>query len=144
MFFPRSFFNLIIQHFHRLYNLLPGFHRFNDIVRMEFTGGITQPPDFVSLGNHGNILYNPHGISEVFRVGDTLYTFVANIDNSTIAMLYFPGCDNASISSSTDRDPPEIFYDSAGIYNIQLVLDEGTPQQENWCRNIVIFLYHHR
>jgi gliding motility-associated-like protein len=112
-------------------------NRFNDIVRMEFNQGIDQPPDFVSLGDQG-ILFNPHGISDVFRVGDTLYTFVANIDNSTITRLFFPGCDNASISSDTVRDPPEISYNTPGIYNIQLVLDEGTPQQDNYCRNIVI------
>jgi gliding motility-associated-like protein len=112
-------------------------NRFNDIVRMEFNQGIDQPPEFVSLGDQG-ILFNPHGISDVFRVGDTLYTFVANIDNSTITRLFFPGCDNASVSSSTERDPPEISYDTPGNYNIQLVLDEGTPQQENFCRNIVV------
>ncbi len=112
-------------------------NRFNDIVRMEFNQGIDQPPEFISLGDQG-ILFNPHGISDVFRVGDTLYTFVVNIDNATITRLFFPGCDNASIASSTDRDPPEISYNAPGNYNIQLVLDEGTPQQENFCQNIVI------
>jgi gliding motility-associated-like protein len=112
-------------------------NRFNDIVRMDFIRGIDQPPEFVSLGDRG-ILFNPHGISDVFRVGDTLYAFVANIDNSSITRLYFPGCDNASISSSTDRDPPDISYNEPGNYNIQLVLDEGTPLQENFCRNVVV------
>jgi gliding motility-associated-like protein len=63
---------------------------------------------------------------------------VANIDNSSITRLYFPGCDNASVSSSTERDPPEISYNQPGNYNIQLVLDEGIPQQENVCRNVVV------
>jgi gliding motility-associated-like protein len=112
-------------------------NRFNDIVRMDFNRGIDQSPDFLSLGDPGS-LFNPHGISDVFRVGDTLYAFVANIDNSSITRLYFPGCDNASISSSTDRDPPDISYNAPGNYNIQLVLDEGTPQQENFCRNVVV------
>jgi gliding motility-associated-like protein len=71
-------------------------------------------------------------------VGDTLYAFVANIDNSSITRLYFPGCDNASISSSTDKDPPAISYNVPGNYNIQLILDEGTPGQENYCRNVVV------
>jgi gliding motility-associated-like protein len=112
-------------------------NRFNDIVRMDFNRGIDQSPDFLSLGDPGS-LFNPHGISDVFRVGDTLYAFVANIDNNSITRLYFPGCDNASISSSTDRDPPDISYNAPGNYNIQLVLDEGTPQQENFCRNVVV------
>jgi gliding motility-associated-like protein len=113
-------------------------NRFNDIVRLEFYQGIDNSPDFISLGDPGS-LFNPHGISDVFRVGDTLYTFVANIDNSTITRLYFPGCDNASVSSSTDRDPPDISYNAPGNYNIQLVLDEGTPQQENYCQNVVVY-----
>jgi len=112
-------------------------NRFNDIIRMEFNQGIDQPPEFVSLGEQG-VLFNPHGISDVFRVGDTLYTFVANIDNSTITRLFFPGCDNASPSSSEEQNPPEISYNSPGNYNIQLVLDEGTPQQENYCQNVVV------
>ncbi len=112
-------------------------NRFNDMVRIEFNQGIDQSPDFVSLGDPGS-LFNPHGISDVFRVGDTLYTFVANIDNSSITRLFFPGCNNASLSSSTERDPPEISYNMPGNYNIQLVLDEGSPQQENFCRNVVV------
>ncbi len=112
-------------------------NRFNDMVRMEFNQGIGQPPDFISLGDPGS-LFNPHGISDVFRVGDTLYTFVANIDNSSITRLFFPGCSNASIPSSTERDPPEISYDMPGNYNIQLILNEGTPDQENFCRNVVV------
>jgi gliding motility-associated-like protein len=112
-------------------------NRFNDIVRMVFDNGLDNPPDFTSLGEIGS-LYNPQGISDVFRVGDTLYAFVANIDNSTITRLYFPGCDNASPSSSADRNPPPVSYNAPGIYNINLVIDEGQPDQENMCKNIVV------
>lgn len=112
-------------------------NRFNDIVRMVFSDGLGNPPTYTSLGETGN-LYNPQGISDVFRVGDTLYAFVANIDNSTITRLYFPGCTNAHPASSTDRDPPPVSYDTPGIYNINLVIDEGQPNQENMCRNIVV------
>jgi gliding motility-associated-like protein len=112
-------------------------NRFNDIVRMVFNNGLDENPVYTSLGETGN-LYNPQGISDVFRVGDTLYAFVANIDNSTITRLYFPGCNNASPPSSTDRDPPPVTYNAPGIYNINLVIDEGQPGQENACRNIVV------
>jgi gliding motility-associated-like protein len=104
---------------------------------MVFDNGLDNPPDFTSLGEIGS-LYNPQGISDVFRVGDTLYAFVANIDNSTITRLYFPGCDNAIPSSSTDRNPPPVSYNASGIYNINLVIDEGQPDQENMCKNIVV------
>lgn len=113
-------------------------NRLGDIVRMEFNNGIDSIPDFTSLGDAGN-LYNPQGISDVFRVGDTLFAFVANIDNNSITRLYFPGCNNASIASSTDRDPPPITYNAPGNYNISLVINEGLPDQENYCRNITVF-----
>ncbi len=112
-------------------------NRYNDIVRMVFNNGLDNPPEFTSLGETGN-LYGPQGISDVFRVGDTLYAFVANIDNSTITRLYFPGCDNARPFSSTERNPPPITYNAPGVYNINLVIDEGQPNQENFCRNIVV------
>lgn len=125
----------IIRDCERIYGFV--LNRFNDIVRMEFNQGIDAPPDFTSLGEIGN-LYNPHGISDVFRVGDTLYTFVANIDNSSITRLYFPGCNNANPASSTDRDPPPVVYNQPGTYNISLALDEGTENQDNYCKDIVV------
>lgn len=112
-------------------------NRFNDIVRMVFNNGLDNPPEFNSLGRTGS-LFNPQGISDIFRVGDTLYAFVANIDNSTITRLFFPGCNNASPASSTNRNPPPVTYNAPGIYNINLVIDEGQPNQENACRNIVV------
>ncbi len=112
-------------------------NRLGDIVRMEFNNGIDSIPDFTSLGDVGN-LYNPHGISDVFRVGDTLYAFVANIDNNSITRLYFPGCNNASIASSIEREPPPYFYNAPGNYNISLVINEGLPDQENYCQNVTV------
>jgi gliding motility-associated-like protein len=111
---------------------------YNDIVRMVFNNGLDNPPEYTSLGTIGN-LDNPHGISDVFRVGDTLYAFVANNNSgSTLTRLFFPGCDNASPASSTLRDPPPVTYNAPGTYNINLVIDEGQPNQENMCRNIVV------
>ncbi len=112
-------------------------NRYNDIVRMVFNNGLDNPPEYTSLGETGN-LYGPQGISDVFRVGDTLYAFVANIDNNTLTRLYFPGCNNAMPPSSTQRNPPPVTYNAPGIYNINLVIDEGQPDQENVCRNIVV------
>ncbi len=125
----------IIRDCERIYGFV--LNRFNDIVRLDFTNGYESEPEFTSLGNMG-YLYNPQGISDVFRVGDTLCTFVANMDNSTITRLYFPGCTNASPSSSTERYPPAIKYNAPGIYNINLVINEGQPDEEYYCRDIVV------
>ncbi len=112
-------------------------NRYNDIVRLVFNNGLDNPPEYTSLGEIGN-LYGPQGISDVFRVGDTLYAFVANIDNNTLTRLYFPGCNNATPPSSTLRTPPPVTYNAPGVYNINLVIDEGQTDQENGCRNIVV------
>lgn len=112
-------------------------NRFNDIVRLDFANGLGAVPGFTSLGEIGG-LFNPQGISDVFRVGDDLHAFVANIDNSTLTRLTFEGCDNAVPPSSTDRDPPAVRYTEPGTYNINLVIDEGLPQQENYCLNVVV------
>lgn len=114
------------------------FNSYNDVVRLDFTNGILEEPDFTTLGAMDN-LYNPHGLSDVFRIGDSLYAFVANVDNSTLTRLLLTGCSNSSISSSTDRDPPIIYYDSPGVYKISLTLDEGTINQEYYCKNISVF-----
>ncbi len=104
---------------------------------MEFTNNIEGPPLFTSLGEIG-VLYNPQGISDIFRVGDNLYNFVVNIDNSTITRLVFEGCQNANPPSSTNRNPPAITYNAPGTYNINLVIDEGLPTQENYCLNVEV------
>jgi len=111
---------------------------YNNIVRLDFYDGFLEEPEFTSLGAMDN-LYDPHGFSDVFRIGDTLYTYVTNTDNSSLTRLLLTGCDNSSISSSTERDPQNIFYDSPGVYKISLILDEGTIDQEYFCNNISVF-----
>jgi gliding motility-associated-like protein len=114
------------------------FNSYNEVVRLDFNDGILNEPVFTLLGEMDN-LYNPHGLSNVFRISDSLYAFVVNVDNSTLTRLLLTGCSNSSISSSTDRNPPIIYYDSPGIYQISLVLDEGTINQEYYCQNIAVF-----
>jgi len=109
----------------------------NDIVRLTFPTGLLSSPQGVSLGNIANFAF-PHHISELFRVGDSLYTFIMNVNNSTISRLCFPSCNNASISSSTLQNPPPYSYNSPGIYNISLVVDEGMPTQSNICKEVLV------
>lgn len=112
-------------------------HYANELIRFRFTGGIAGAPVFESLGNVGD-LYHPHGISNVFRENDMLYMLIGNINNS-ITRLYFQPCSNASLAYSADRDPPKVTYNSPGIYNVSLVLDEGLPTQETVCKDVVVF-----
>jgi gliding motility-associated-like protein len=112
-------------------------HYANELVRLEFTNGIAGMPVFESLGNVGD-LYQPHGISNVFRENDRLYMLTGNINN-TITRLYFQPCSNASLPYSTERNPPRVTYDSPGIYNVSLSIDEGLPTQQTVCKDVVVF-----
>ncbi len=109
----------------------------NDIVRLTFPDGLSSMPSSTSLGNIGNFSF-PHHISELFRVGDSLYTFIMNVNNSTISRLTFPSCINSSIQSSNLQYPPSFFYNNPGTYNISLVVNEGLPSQSNICKEIYV------
>jgi gliding motility-associated-like protein len=107
------------------------------LVRLNLPGDISGPITGQSIGNIGS-LDQPSTFSEVMRLGDTLYTLVTNPGNSTVSLLYFPSCTNASIPSSNVKDPPAISYLTPGQYNIMLVVDEGLPTQENVCKPIIV------
>ncbi|HEU4555040.1 MAG TPA: gliding motility-associated C-terminal domain-containing protein, partial [Chitinophaga sp.] len=109
----------------------------NDIVRIDFTGSITGAVSGVSLGTGGGMSF-PHSISTMFREGNSLYAFVTNVDNNTISRLVFSGCNNASIPSSTQQQPPAISYNTPGIYTINLLTDELLPSQSIFCKTIVV------
>ena len=112
-------------------------HYNNELVRMDFGMNIESQPVYESIGNVGD-LYQPHGISEIFRENDILYFLVANINN-TLSRIYFQPCTNASIASSTDKNPPKVTYNQPGEYNVSLIIDEGLPTQEILCKNVMAF-----
>lgn len=109
----------------------------NDMVRLTFPNGLTSIPSGSSLGNLANFSF-PHHISELFRVGDSLYTFIVNEVNHTISRICFTSCNNSTQASSNIHTPPSFSYNTPGIYNISLVINEGTPTQSNICKNIVV------
>jgi len=109
----------------------------DNIVRLTFPNGLLSSPLGTTLGNIANFDF-PHHISEMFRVGDSLYTFIMNVNNNTISRLCFTNCNNSSISSSNLQNPPLFSYNTSGIYNISLVVNEGLPTQSNLCKDIVV------
>ncbi|MBN2613007.1 MAG: T9SS type B sorting domain-containing protein [Bacteroidales bacterium] len=112
-------------------------HYTNELIRLQFSGAITAVPQAESIGNIGN-LYQPHGMSNVFRENDMLYLLVGNISNS-VSRFHFQPCSNASLPFSADRNPPKVTYDSPGIYNVSLTIDEGLPTQSVFCKDVVAF-----
>ncbi|GEM_PF-576363 len=107
------------------------------LVRLNFTNGLDQPPTGTSLGNLGSLNF-PHSISKLFRVGNSLYSFITNVNNSTITRLQFAGCDNASIPSTSAENPPPFTYSQPGTYNISLTVDDGLPTQSSYCKPVVV------
>lgn len=109
----------------------------NDIVRLDFNNNLLSTPTAQSLGNIGD-LYFPHSLSQIFRVGADLYTMITNVRNNTLTRLRFAGTTSSNIPNSTDSTPPTITYSSPGIYNINLMVDEGLATQTSICKSITV------
>jgi len=107
------------------------------IWRLSLPSGITGPITGTSLGNIGN-LNRPAHFSDLFRVGDTLFLYVTNRQNFTLTRLRFLPCTNATVPSSTLYNPPPYSYSQVGIYNVQLIVNEGQANQASLCKNIVV------
>lgn len=110
---------------------------YNDLVRLNFGGSITNVPTAQSFGNIGNCLF-PHCLSKIFRVGSDLYSFITNVDNNTLTRLQFTGCTNSNIPNSTLQNPPPVTYNLPGVYNINLSVDDGLPTQTTYCKQVVV------
>ncbi len=109
----------------------------NELVRLNFNNGLQNVPSGASLGNIGNLSF-PHSISKLFRVGSDLYTFVTNVNNNTITRLQFTGCTSSSIPNSALQTPPAFTYNTPGIYNVNLSIDDGLATQNAVCKQIVV------
>ena len=109
----------------------------NDLVRLTFPNGITSIPVGVSLGNFADFSF-PHKFSNIYREGDSLYSFVPNVLSNSLSRICFPGCTNKLMRSSTLYNPPPVSYNTAGTYTISLATDEGLPTQVNVCKQIVV------
>jgi uncharacterized protein (TIGR02145 family) len=105
--------------------------------KLTFPTGITGTVSGQVLGNIGN-LAQPHSFSELFRQNDTLFAYITNRQNGTLTRLTFPPCSNASIPSSTLFNPPSFSYNTAGTYNVRLIVNEGMPTQTSICKSIVV------
>jgi gliding motility-associated-like protein len=107
-----------------------------DIVRLNFGSSLQNTPKLTSLGNIGSLSF-PHSISKLFRIQNDVYGFITNVDTKTVTRLRFVGCSDGTMPSSTFRNPIPVIYNSPGIYNINLITDDGLPSQSAFCRSIV-------
>ncbi len=108
----------------------------NSLYRLNFST-LSSIPLVSNLGNIGD-LSTPHSISRLFRVNDNLYTFITNVGNNSITRLRFAGCTNSDPSNSPLANPPPVTYNTPGIYNINLTIDDGLPTQSSLCKQVIV------
>ena len=78
----------------------------------------------------------PADITRIIRDKDSLFAFVINATDNSLVRAVFPQCNNTDISSSTAAQPPAFKYDTAGLYNIYLAVNEGLPNMDMACKQI--------
>lgn len=100
-------------------------------------------PDLKASGLLPAGTYNPTGvfntpvdISRVIRDGDSLFSFVLNNSSNELVRLTYPQCHDVNIQSSTLPTPPGFKYDTAGLFNIYLVVNEGLPNMAIDCKQV--------
>jgi gliding motility-associated-like protein len=64
--------------------------------------------------------------------------YATNRQDYTLTKFRFAPCNNASVPSSVLFNPPVYTYDTTGTFNINLVVNEGLPDQVNICKSIVV------
>ena len=109
----------------------------NGLVHLQFPSGPAGTPVATSLGNPG-LLNKPFAISELTRVGDTIFGLIPNGGDNTLTRLTFPPCSAASRPGDQQLAPDSLYYLEAGTWNIHLsYLDSGSEPQEE-CKPIVV------
>jgi gliding motility-associated-like protein len=108
-----------------------------DLTRIDFTSGITSNITATPSNAGGNFSF-PHCISPIFREGNDLYAFVVNANSNSLSRILFNSCNTSSIASSTVKDPPDISYNTPGVYTVNLLMNESLPTQTAYCKNIVV------
>lgn len=109
----------------------------NNIVRLEFQGSLTAIPTATDLGNFGGF-DAPIYLTHFKRTRDNIFAFTANNGSNSISRIEFNSCLVPDIKSSEFRTPPPVTYNTPGIYNVYLVLDEGLPTMRVDCKLITV------
>jgi gliding motility-associated-like protein len=89
---------------------------------------------FVALGT----MTNPLSISRIIRDRDNVYCFAINQGDNSMSKFQFANCTNSSIASSVIAIPPVYSYADSGLYNIYFAVNEGLPNMQVQCKQIVV------
>lgn len=83
-----------------------------------------------------NTLNSPADITRVIRMRDSLFAFVPNALTNGLTAVIFQQCSSSTIRSSTSATPPIYEYQTPGLYNVYLAIDEGLPTAQTLCQQI--------
>lgn len=109
----------------------------NQFIRLEFNGGITSR--FTSTAVNDKLNFGrPDWLTDVFSENGELYAFAAEAEKNQVIRLAFNDCTSASIGSSTEEHPADIYYKQPGTFTINLVMDESLPTVARACKTIVV------
>ncbi|TDW96392.1 gliding motility-associated C-terminal domain-containing protein [Dinghuibacter silviterrae] len=117
-----------------VYGFVTGMNN-NDLVKLYFGNDPTTVPGATDLGNIGNFSF-PHSLSDLFRVGNDIYTFVPNANSNSLTRLRFAGC--SDIPGSSAQNPAPVTYPNPGVYDINLMVDLGLPTQTSYCQQVYV------
>ncbi len=82
------------------------------------------------------IFVEPSDITRVIRDRDSLYMFVLDESTHELSRMTFPQCHNTNIQSSDLPKPPNVKYDTSGLFNIYLAINEGQPNMAVDCKQV--------
>lgn len=108
----------------------------NELVRMDLSN-ITGPYASKNFGGLGGVFSSPSAISGILRDKDDLIAYITNTTTNGLTRVDFAQCSNASIPSSTAGTPPVYSYDAPGTYNVYFVVNDGQPNMQVECKQIV-------
>lgn len=109
----------------------------NGLVLIQFPSGPEGSPIAVPLGNPGG-MSQPFGISELTRVGDTIFALVPNTGDNTLTELTFLPCNAASRPGDQKVIPDPFYYLEPGTWNIHLSYLDPFGALRGQCQPIVV------
>ncbi|MBS1771675.1 MAG: gliding motility-associated C-terminal domain-containing protein [Bacteroidetes bacterium] len=109
----------------------------NSFVRIDMIS-VTGPYSAISYSNLGSIVSGPTGLTRAIRDHDNIFLFETNDVDSNLIKIKFQQCSRASIQNSTTMKPPPFSYDTAGIYNLYYIANEGLPDVQTQCKLIYV------
>lgn len=111
----------------------------NQLIAIQMSSAIG-PYYAVDYNNVGKMNL-PSAISHIIRDHDDVYGFITNPGDTTLTRIDLQPCKHSSIPSFAESTPPVYTYDTPGVYNVYMVVDQGLPTMQVNCKAITVLPY---